>query len=641
MKILVVEDDAGLADLLARTLSKQHYQVETAIEGEAGWELVEAFEYDLVLLDLYLPKLDGIEFCRRLRANKHDVPVLLMTAEDTQAIKVMGLDAGADDFVVKPLDLEELLARVRALLRRGRCESSPTLTWGPLSIEPSTCEVFCHGQPLHLAGKQYELLELFLRYPNRIFNASALIERLWSFDNIPSENAVRTHVKNLRNKLKESGVEEIFETVYGLGYRLRAEPEDLSSLSPTAPAMPAPDLLAVGANTNVMVGSRDPVMESSTAIWERNQRQYLELIAALDQAVQTLQAAVGTPPSAAEKQLVLARSQKNAHRLKGSLGCFGLMAASQIAAQIEQILLAASPSEHESINQLPGLVEQLRQSLQHPVEPVVEAASPYPEWPQPGSSYRWLIIDDDQALTEELAHQASNLGIETHTATTLNEASQILEQDDFDVVMWALDSMAMWAEGLALLSELKQQQPSASIIVVTAQDTLADRVTVLRSGDYRVLQKPVTAAQILQTVLHSLPSQTLPVARILVLDDDPQILEYLEQVLAPQGFELTLVSDPIQFWDTLKQAQPDLLILDIEMPDFNGLDLCQVVRRDPTLCQLPILFLSAHTEPDMVRQVFEVGADDYLSKPISGSELIARIGNRLERVRRLRHSGIT
>ncbi|MGF1523762.1 MAG: response regulator [Leptolyngbyaceae cyanobacterium] len=633
MKILVVEDDAGLTEVLVQALSKQHYQVETAIDGEAGWELAEIFEYDLVLLDLHLPKLNGIEFCRRLRARKHNVPVLLMTAEDTQASKVIGLDAGADDYVTKPLDLEELLARVRALLRRGRCESVPTLSWGPVSVDPSTCEVFCHKQPLHLAGKQYEILELFLRYPNRIFSSSALIERLWSLDNIPSENAIRTHIKNLRNKLREHGVEEIFETVYGLGYRLLDAPQDSAPPSQPVLATPTSDIPAP-ASAIAPAASREPAGEFSAAIWERHQSKYLELITALDAAVSTLQAVEPTATSAAGKPSVLERSQKDAHQLKGALGCFGFIAASQIAAQIEHILLAAaSPSKAQAIDQLPSLIEQLRQALTIPVKSAVEAVPSYPQLDR--VRYRWLIINGDKALNQELTRQASSWNIQTSTAATLNQAKQALEQRPFDVVMLTLDDVATSAEDLAFLLELKQQQPSSSVIVVTAEDTLADRVNVLRLSECTFLQKPLTAAQVLATVLQNLPPTPSPIARILALDDDPQILQYLEQVLLPWGFQITLASDPVQFWDILKQTPPDLLILDIEMPGFNGLELCQVIRSDPTLGQLPILCLSAHTEPDLVRQVFAAGADDYLSKPLMSTDLIARIVNRLKRVQRL------
>ena len=147
-----------------------------------------------------------------------------MTAENTQASKIAGLDAGADDYVLKPLDLSELLARIRALLRRGQTEASPLLTWGMVTLNPGSGEVFCNGQRLNLASKGDELLELLLRHQHRIFSLNTLMERLWTFEKMPSENAVRTHVKSLRRKLRQGGADEMIETVYGLGYRLNPEP---------------------------------------------------------------------------------------------------------------------------------------------------------------------------------------------------------------------------------------------------------------------------------------------------------------------------------------------------------------------------------------------------------------------------------
>ena len=205
MKVLIVEDDAGLAEILTQTLTQHHYQVEVAKDGEIGWELVQLFEYGLVLLDLHLPKLDGISFCRQLRESGYTVPILLMTAENTPASKIEGLDAGADDYVIKPLDIDELMARMRALLRRGQIDAAPLLTWGSVTLNPSSCEVFCQEQPLNLTHKEYELLELLLRHQHRIFSLNALMDSLWPFEKMPSENAVRTHVKSLRRKLRQGG----------------------------------------------------------------------------------------------------------------------------------------------------------------------------------------------------------------------------------------------------------------------------------------------------------------------------------------------------------------------------------------------------------------------------------------------------
>jgi DNA-binding response OmpR family regulator len=225
MRILIVEDDERITDAVAEDLTDQHHVVEIAHDGQTGWELIEAFSFDLILLDLMLPKLDGISLCRRLRSQGHSTPVLMLTARDTISDKVLGLDAGADDYLVKPFDLEELSARIRALLRRGSSTLPPVLEWGDLRLDPSTCEVFYQRQPLPLSPKEYSLLEFFLRNGRRVFSRAQILEHLWPFERLPEEATVKAHVRSLRRKLESAGAPaDVIETVYGLGYRLKQSP---------------------------------------------------------------------------------------------------------------------------------------------------------------------------------------------------------------------------------------------------------------------------------------------------------------------------------------------------------------------------------------------------------------------------------
>jgi len=156
-----VEDDRCVAQELGEALTTQHYLVDIANDGQTAWELAEAIEYDLILLDLMLPGMDGISFCKRRRQEGDRTPILLLTAQDAIASKVMALDAGADDYIVKPFNLDELLARIRALLRRGSSSGTPVLEWENLRLDPNNCEVTYSGQLLHLTAKEYALLELF------------------------------------------------------------------------------------------------------------------------------------------------------------------------------------------------------------------------------------------------------------------------------------------------------------------------------------------------------------------------------------------------------------------------------------------------------------------------------------------------
>lgn len=223
MRILLVEDDIYLAEALAEALAIQRYAVDTVSDGEAAWVQVNTLDYDLILLDMMLPKLDGIHLCQRLRSQGYQMPVLMITARDTSTDKVIGLDAGADDYMVKPLDIPELLARIRALLRRGQTVSPPSLEWGQLRLDPGTYEV-CYGdQTLRLTPKEYSLLELLIRNGRQIMSRSAIIEHVWSIDNPPKEDTIKVHVKSLRSKLRSVGApDDLIETVHGLGYRLKS-----------------------------------------------------------------------------------------------------------------------------------------------------------------------------------------------------------------------------------------------------------------------------------------------------------------------------------------------------------------------------------------------------------------------------------
>ncbi len=222
MKILLVEDDDRIALALTEALTDCHYVVDVAIDGEQGFEFVQAFPYELIVLDVMLPKLDGMGLCQKVRQHGYAMPILMLTARDTSTDKVMGLDVGADDYMVKPFDLRELLARIRALLRRGISSITMILEWENLQLNPNSYEVTYAGQLLHLTPKEYRLLELLLRHSDRTFSKAEILEHLWSFAEPPNEEKVKVHIRSLRQKLKQAGAAaDLIETIYGLGYRLK------------------------------------------------------------------------------------------------------------------------------------------------------------------------------------------------------------------------------------------------------------------------------------------------------------------------------------------------------------------------------------------------------------------------------------
>lgn len=205
MRILVVEDDELVAEALQTLLVDLNYAVELATDGQTAAELVEAFEYDLILSDVMLPRLDGVGLCQQLRSQGYQIPILLLTGKDSSHDRAIGLDAGADDYVVKPFDPEELAARVRALLRRGEAIKPPILKWENLQLDPRACEVKYQDVLLKLTPKEYALVELLMRNTRRVFSCGMILEHVWTYEDTPGEEAVRTHIKGLRQKLKNRG----------------------------------------------------------------------------------------------------------------------------------------------------------------------------------------------------------------------------------------------------------------------------------------------------------------------------------------------------------------------------------------------------------------------------------------------------
>ena len=223
MRILLIEDDERISEPLVEHLSHQYHVVGQAQDGITGWELAIAAPYDLILLDLMLPGLDGITLCQRLRKSGCKALILILTAKDTTTDKIIGLDAGADDYLVKPFKIQELAARIRALSRRTPDIQPPILTCGNLQLDPSTYQVTYAGELLTLTPKEYMLLEVFLRNPTRVFTRSDLLNKLWELDDLSGEETVKTHLRNLRRKIKAAGSDsEFIENVYGIGSRLQS-----------------------------------------------------------------------------------------------------------------------------------------------------------------------------------------------------------------------------------------------------------------------------------------------------------------------------------------------------------------------------------------------------------------------------------
>ena len=639
MKILVIEDDEFIAHALTTILTDQNYAVEVATNGQLGWDLVEAFDYDLVMLDVMLPKLDGISLCRQIRSQGLQMPILLLTGRDSSHDKAIGLDAGADDYVVKPFEAEELVARVRALLRRGGAIAPPILEWKDLRLDPSSCEV-THGlTPLSLTPKEFALLELFLRNSRRVFSCGMILEHLWSYEEMPGEDAVRGHIKGLRQKLKAVGLpSDMVETVYGIGYRLKPrEPGGSAKLNTRNAKLSGTEPQASDPNQNLFSNIHEPTRQQTLAsvnqIWHRFKARVSQQVEVLEQAVSALE-------QSELDQDLRQQARQEAHTLAGSLGTFGLPAGSRLARQMEQLFQAEQPLKQAEAVTLREWVMELRQEIERSRsvsegelrDGSAAAQADFSEADRP----LLLIVDRDRPFTNQLTAEAATWGFRVEVVANLTRAKNKILLELPDILLLDPAISPTLSESLSFLTELSKQVPPIPVVISTEHDDLTERLEIARLGGHTFVQKAAMPSQVFEAVNQVLHRADQAKGRVMVVDDDPQMLAIVRSLLEPWGLKINTLADPQQFWQVLEATSPDLLILDIEMPQIGGIELCQIVRNDSRWSGLPILFLTAHTDADTVNQVFSAGADDFVSKPIVGAELVTRIINRLERTRLLR-----
>ena len=223
MRILVIEDEKKVANFIKKGLEEEHYAVDCAYDGESGLYMTEVNEYDLIVLDLMIPKIDGLEVLKRVRGNRNNVPILVLTAKDTVEDIVRGLDAGCDDYLTKPFEFLEFLARIRALLRREKIDKEPILKIADLTLSLVTHKVMRRGKEIELTSKEYSLLEYFMRNPDKVLTRTMISEHVWDYHFDSMTNVVDVYVNYLRRKIDKGFEPKLIHTIRGVGYILSAQ----------------------------------------------------------------------------------------------------------------------------------------------------------------------------------------------------------------------------------------------------------------------------------------------------------------------------------------------------------------------------------------------------------------------------------
>ncbi|MGH9356739.1 MAG: response regulator, partial [Terriglobia bacterium] len=319
-------------------------------------------------------------------------------------------------------------------------------------------------------------------------------------------------------------------------------------------------------------------------------------------------------------------AEREAHKLTGSLSTLGYGAGSRFAREIERLLQSGIEFSESQAMRFSELTVALRLDLED-MPLAAEAAKSGPK------TSTLLVVNRDEEFAGRIEVEASGQDLLVRSAKDIQEALEAVSTHAPDVVLLDLLVSGNEDEGMALLDEFSGRTPPVPVIVLTSKNGFTDLVEVARRGGRGFLATASSAAQMLDAVTRLISRLHAADARVMAIDDDAGVLEALRELLEPRNIRLKTVDDPLRFWDALESFAPDLLLLDVDMPHLNGVELCRVVRNDARWAEIPVVFLTAHNDADTIYRVFTAGADDFVAKPVVGPELLTRIFNRLDRVR--------
>ena len=367
----------------------------------------------------------------------------------------------------------------------------------------------------------------------------------------------------------------------------------------------------------------DPALRT---IWEAHREEVLESLELIARAVAELL-------GGALDDGLRAEAARAAHKLAGSVGTFGFARASERALELELALADPDSLTTERAPELADLWLQVSDELADDGAAAPREQESHALVAADDDSALMLVVDDDRGLLETLVAEGARRSVRVQTASSPAEARGLVERERPDVVLLDLGFPdGREDDPLELISELSAGSPPVPVLVFTVSNEFTDRVEVARRGAKGFLRKSLSPAEVLAAATQLLDRLHASDVKLLAVDDDTAVLAVLKAMLADDGIALSTLSEPERLWEVLDEVSPDLLILDVQMPGISGIELCRVVRNDPRWSGLPVVFLTAQSDPDTIREVFTAGADDYLTKPIMAEELSMRLRNRLERI---------
>ncbi|MDW8115073.1 MAG: response regulator [Geminocystis sp.] len=618
MRILLVEDDIRLSKIIRDCLLPEAEVVDVLEEGGSVLDTVKKKDYDVVILDVLLPEKNGIDVCRELRRNEIEVGILLITALNNKKDKIKAFEAGADDYLLKPFDFQELILRVKALVRRNK-KSKPQgeiLTYGKLKLDPATRTVKFGEEELTLTRTEYHILKLFLEHPLQILEQDKIINELWEIDATPTATTLRSHIKSLRKKLQQAGLDRDFiQTVYGVGYRLKPSPPEEKQ------------------DNNTNDNSQQKLGLAIQQLWLQHQQDVIQDCQTLSLYIQ------GKHPHLSHQEAI-----RITHNLVGFLGSLGFTEASEICRQIENILKANQETiTPQASRQILQLLTQLQATL-FPTQDITAETTitSFPQSPSPTSkpqTYEILVVDENQKIANQLILFVEDPNVNFRFAHTPETAIDYVTRENFHVVIletfWQKVEGDVKAINDSILSTLARKQNTTPVVVYTQDDSIENRLYCSAYPISAFLSKENPIPTLWQQVENCLEKNKAVEKKhkILLIDDDKRFVDVLSYKLKTSGLplEVDAMVDSEGFLDKIRKIKPDLMIVDVQMPKLSGLDICRIVKKDPMLSRIPFIFLTGNLTPSLVSQLIKAGGDDFISKSKMDVELYPRI------VAQLRH----